>query len=67
MFRVYEQPPALVERCGVVRIGVRVDATRDQSARARHAVHAVPSFERAAPAGAGGQNSDEARVASRFL
>jgi hypothetical protein len=62
-----EQAPVLVERRGVVRIGVGVDAARDQSARARHPVHAVPSVERAAPAGAGGQNSDEARVASRFL
>jgi hypothetical protein len=62
-----QEPAALVERRGVVGVGVGVNAARDRPAQARHAAHAVPFLERAASAGAGGQNSDEARVASRFL
>ena len=60
---VTEQPATLVERSGVVGIAMRIDATGDFG----HPVLAVVSMTRAAPAGTGGQNSDEARVASRFL
>jgi hypothetical protein len=62
-----QESAALVERRGVVGVGVGVNPARDRPARARHAAHAVPFLKRAASAGAGGQNSDEARVASRFL
>src|SRR6266536_3389612 len=46
-------------------VAVRVDATSHQAPDLRHAVLAVLSMTRAAPAGTGGQNSDEALV--RFL
>src|SRR6266496_1069413 len=46
-------------------VAVRVDATGHQAPDLRHAVLAVLSMTRAAPAGTGGQNSDEALV--RFL
>jgi hypothetical protein len=65
--RVAEQPTLLVERDRVVTIGVGVDAARDQTPDLRHPVPAVLSRTRAAPAGTGGHNSDEALVASRFL
>jgi hypothetical protein len=48
-------------------IGVRVDATDDNEIVLGHAVHAVLSFREGGPVVTGGQNSDEALVASRFL
>jgi hypothetical protein len=61
-----EKLAAPVQGCDDMRVGMRVDATDDLALDLRHAGPAVLSLERAASAGAGGQNSDEALVASRF-
>jgi hypothetical protein len=62
-----EQAPAVVEHARVVRIGVRINANHDPARGVRHAVHRRPFIPAGGTAGAGGQNSDEALVASRFL
>src|SRR5512132_4318215 len=61
-----EQRTALIERRGVMGVGVRVNPT-DNERVLLHAVHAVLSIREGGPVGKGGQNSDEALVASRFL
>jgi len=48
-------------------VGVRVNTTDDKRVLLLHALHAVPSVHKGGPVGKGGQNSDEALVASRFL
>jgi hypothetical protein len=48
-------------------VGVRVHAADDERVLLLHAVPAVLSVRKGGPAGKGGQNSDEALVASRFL
>jgi hypothetical protein len=48
-------------------VRVRVDAADNQRVLLRHAVHAVLSVREGGLVGKGGQNSDEALVASRFL
>ncbi|MGZ4222448.1 MAG: hypothetical protein ACXVH3_15195, partial [Solirubrobacteraceae bacterium] len=51
----------------VMSIRVRVDASDNQRVLLRHAVHAVLSVREGGLVGKGGQNSDKALVASRFL
>jgi hypothetical protein len=48
-------------------VGVRVNPTDDERVLPLHAVPAVLSIREGGPVGKGGQNSDEALVASRFL
>jgi hypothetical protein len=47
-------------------VGMRVNAADDERVLL-HAVPAVLSVRKGGPVGKGGQNSDEALVASRFL
>jgi hypothetical protein len=62
-----EQSAALVQRRGVMSVGVRVHPADDERVLLLHAVPAVLSIREGGPVGKGGQNSDEALVASRFL
>jgi hypothetical protein len=62
-----QQRAALIERSGLVRIGVRVDAADDNDLAVLHAVRVVLSIPKGGPVGTGGHNTDEALVASRFL
>jgi hypothetical protein len=62
-----EQSAAPVQRGGVMSVGVRVNPTDDERVLLLHAVRAVLSIREGGPVGKGGQNSDEALVASRFL
>jgi hypothetical protein len=58
---------AVVERCGVMGVGVRVDTADDAAALLVHALHCCPSLIGGTAGRVGGHNSDEALVASRFL
>jgi hypothetical protein len=58
---------AVVERRGVMAVGVRVDATDDATPALVHALHRCPSLIGGTAGRVGGHNSDEALVASRFL
>jgi hypothetical protein len=62
-----EQCAALVKRGRVMAVGVRVNTADDECVLLLHAVPAVLSFRKGGPVGKGGQNSDQALVASRFL
>ena len=57
----------MIQYRGMMGIGVRVNPTDDERVLLLHAVHAVLSVREGGPVGKGGQNSDEALVASRFL
>ena len=61
-----EQSAAAIQHRGMMGVGVRVNPTDDQRVLLLHAVHAVLSIREGGPVGKGGQNSDEALVASRF-
>ena len=62
-----EQRPTLIERCGVVGVGVSVDSTDDPAIVLVHDLHCCPSLIGGTAGRVGGHNSDEALVASRFL
>lgn len=62
-----QQRSAVVDRRGVMGVGVRVDASDYPEVLLVHAVHCCPSLIGGTAGREGGHNSDEALVASRFL
>ena len=62
-----EQRAALIQSGGMVAIGVRIYSANNERLLVLHPVPAVLSIREGGPVGKGGQNSDEALVASRFL
>jgi hypothetical protein len=61
----HEQTATLIQRRGVIDVGVRVHPVDDKRILLRHALHAVLSIrEGAGPVGKGGHNSDEALAAA---
>jgi hypothetical protein len=61
-----EQSAARIQRRNVMSVRVRVNPPDDERVHQLHAVRAAPSIRESAPVGKGGQNSDEALVASRL-
>jgi hypothetical protein len=62
-----QQRSTIIESGCVVGVGVRIDAADDAAVGLVHAVHCCPSLIGGTAGRAGGHNSDEALVASRFL